>query len=162
LYYPKLDKKTSIQIWKNNIGRIRKEVEAQNPDFDIREREIIKFAKDHFKDIKDKKLLNWNGRYYTDCHHPIHALNQNLHADQSPLFVDKFATHSRQPLLLLPSTHGKPYDQMILSSVRNNSPESPPPPRNSTDTSSRSARERMIHNLPKSIAGAPITSRASL
>ncbi|KAJ5836217.1 hypothetical protein N7447_002243 [Penicillium robsamsonii] len=62
LYYPKLDKKTSIQIWKNNIGRIRKEFEAQNPDFDIREKEIIKFAKEHFKDIKDKNLLNWNGR----------------------------------------------------------------------------------------------------
>ncbi|KAJ5999284.1 hypothetical protein N7451_007094 [Penicillium sp. IBT 35674x] len=62
LYYPKLDKKTSIQIWKNNIGRIRKEFKAQNPDFDIREKEIIQFAKEHFKDIKDKKLLNWNGR----------------------------------------------------------------------------------------------------
>ncbi|KAJ5150895.1 uncharacterized protein N7482_010147 [Penicillium canariense] len=62
LYYPKLDKKTSIQIWKNNIGRIRKEFEAQNPDFDIREKEIIQFAKDHFKDTKAKNLLNWNGR----------------------------------------------------------------------------------------------------
>ncbi|KAJ5537845.1 hypothetical protein N7494_007324 [Penicillium frequentans] len=62
LYYPKLDKKTSIQIWKNNIGRIRKEFKVQNPDFDIRDKEIIQFAKEHFKDIKDKKLLNWNGR----------------------------------------------------------------------------------------------------
>ncbi|CAP99246.1 Pc22g19580 [Penicillium rubens Wisconsin 54-1255] len=62
LYYPKLDKRTSIQIWKNNIGRIRKEFETQNPDFDIREKEIIRFAKEHFKDIKDKNLLNWNGR----------------------------------------------------------------------------------------------------
>ncbi|KAJ5548559.1 hypothetical protein N7513_005793 [Penicillium frequentans] len=62
LYYPKLDKKTSIQIWKNNIGRIRKEFKVQNPDFDIRDKEIIQFAKEHFKDIKEKKLLNWNGR----------------------------------------------------------------------------------------------------
>ncbi|KAJ6031605.1 hypothetical protein N7540_002337 [Penicillium herquei] len=62
LYYPKLDKKTSIQIWKNNIGRIRKEFEAQYPDSEIREKEIIKFAKEHFKDIKSKNLLNWNGR----------------------------------------------------------------------------------------------------
>ncbi|OQE91922.1 hypothetical protein PENNAL_c0008G04685 [Penicillium nalgiovense] len=62
LYYPKLDKKTSIQIWKNNITRIRKEFEAQNPDFDIREKEIIRFAKEHFKNIKDKNMLNWNGR----------------------------------------------------------------------------------------------------
>ncbi|KAJ5494612.1 hypothetical protein N7463_010699 [Penicillium fimorum] len=62
LYYPKLDKKTSIQIWRNNIGRIRKEFKAQNQDFDIREKEIIKFAKEHFKDIKEKNLLNWNGR----------------------------------------------------------------------------------------------------
>ncbi|KAJ5726047.1 uncharacterized protein N7483_007404 [Penicillium malachiteum] len=62
LYYPKLDKKTSIQIWKNNIGRIRKEFESQYPDSEIRDKEIIKFAKEHFKDIKSKNLLNWNGR----------------------------------------------------------------------------------------------------
>ncbi|KAJ5703972.1 hypothetical protein N7493_011110 [Penicillium malachiteum] len=65
LYYPKLDKKTSIQIWKNNIGRIRKEFEVQYPDSEIRDKEIIKFAKEHFKDIKNKNLLNWNGRYRT-------------------------------------------------------------------------------------------------
>ncbi|KAJ5613894.1 hypothetical protein N7528_007548 [Penicillium herquei] len=62
LYYPKLDKKTSIQIWKNNIGRISKEFEVQYPGSEIREKEIIKFAKEHFKDIKSKNLLNWNGR----------------------------------------------------------------------------------------------------
>ncbi|KAJ5704061.1 hypothetical protein N7493_011199 [Penicillium malachiteum] len=62
LYYPKLDKKTSIQIWKNNIVRIRKEFEAQYSDVEIRDKEIIKFAKEHFKDLNAKGLLNWNGR----------------------------------------------------------------------------------------------------
>jgi len=57
LYYPPLDQKSTIKVWKMNLRRTKKRKEKFN--FRINENEILKFAKDHYKKSGEGR---WNGR----------------------------------------------------------------------------------------------------
>jgi hypothetical protein len=59
LYYPKLNKKTTSEIWKMNLRRI---LQANDVDIDIDEGGIRKFYKRHWKDNKKSISRRWNGR----------------------------------------------------------------------------------------------------
>ncbi|KAF4973363.1 hypothetical protein FSARC_341 [Fusarium sarcochroum] len=62
LYYPSLDKMQTIEIWKNNLELLKKELEKEGKTTHFREKKILKFAANHFDKLQNKKLLVWNGR----------------------------------------------------------------------------------------------------
>ena len=63
LLYKKLNRTRTIRIWKNNIRRVREEFKNEGKKIDCKGREIIAFAKKHYKELKDSvDLVVWNGR----------------------------------------------------------------------------------------------------
>ena len=58
LYYPKLDRESTLKIWNMNIKRIQ----DSDIDIDVEDEKIRKFAKDHWSDGKRKLTRRWNGR----------------------------------------------------------------------------------------------------
>jgi hypothetical protein len=62
LYYPKLDKLSTYEIWKRNIKRIKADFKREKKDFSIEEKDILRYSKEHFNKLKADKFLNWNGR----------------------------------------------------------------------------------------------------
>lgn len=58
LYYPKLDKPTTIQIWERSLSRLRK----SSLKLDFSEDEILKFAESHWLENEKKPSRLWNGR----------------------------------------------------------------------------------------------------
>ncbi|KAL2058236.1 hypothetical protein ABVK25_001854 [Lepraria finkii] len=58
LYYPKLDEKSTINIWKMNLKRIPR----TQLDLDVEDDKIIKFAKQQWAETKEKQTQRWNGR----------------------------------------------------------------------------------------------------
>lgn len=60
LYYPKLDRKQTKQIWSMNLKRVadlnKKREAIGQPTIDIRHQQIVKFVK------KNWETLSWNGR----------------------------------------------------------------------------------------------------
>lgn len=64
LYYPRLDKKKTLLIWRNNLKRIKIEFAKENKHIEIEEDDILRFAKRHFRELdKEPSLKVWNGRY---------------------------------------------------------------------------------------------------
>lgn len=62
IYYPKLDLKSSIKIWKNNLKTMKKDFEKQGKKIECIDGEILAFAKDHYNTLEKKGLRVWNGR----------------------------------------------------------------------------------------------------
>ncbi|RWA06679.1 hypothetical protein EKO27_g8426 [Xylaria grammica] len=62
LYYPRLNKETSLKIWKNNIESLEAGIKDSQRQFQVESDEILEFAKAQYKDIKRRKLRRWNGR----------------------------------------------------------------------------------------------------
>ena len=60
LYYPGLQKEATIQVWKMHLARMQ---EMRGDQFDIKTKEILKFAKDHYMELKRAKSGSWNGRF---------------------------------------------------------------------------------------------------
>ena len=58
LYYPKLDKPTTIQIWERSLSRLRK----SSLKLDFSEDEILRFAQGHWLENEKKPSRLWNGR----------------------------------------------------------------------------------------------------
>ena len=58
LYYPPLDEKSAMQVWKMNLQRL---VE-QKHNFDADVKGIIKYAKRHYRTLEKSKRATWNGR----------------------------------------------------------------------------------------------------
>lgn len=56
LYYPKLDRDATLQIWDRNLLRLRKS------GLDFAEDEIRKFAEQHWLDNVKNESRHWNGR----------------------------------------------------------------------------------------------------
>lgn len=59
LYYPGLQKDATVQIWKMHLGRTQ---EIKGEKFKIRTKEILKFAKEHYMELKKSGSGSWNGR----------------------------------------------------------------------------------------------------
>ena len=58
LYYPKLDRDASLQIWERSLQRLRK----SGLELDFDETEIREFAEQHWHDNVKKQSRHWNGR----------------------------------------------------------------------------------------------------
>jgi hypothetical protein len=62
LYYPDLDRKATLAIWRMHLGRVKK---AHGKHFIVNDNDIIAFAKDHYKSLMRSGSGSWNGRYYS-------------------------------------------------------------------------------------------------
>ncbi|KAL8944834.1 MAG: hypothetical protein Q9211_000441 [Gyalolechia sp. 1 TL-2023] len=58
LYYPALDKQSTLKIWKMNLERLSKSKKALHTEAD----EIYDYAKKHYKGLEKKGKTTWNGR----------------------------------------------------------------------------------------------------
>ena len=58
LYYPPLDEKSTMQVWKMNLRRLAE----SRQDLEIDHKAIKIHARKHFKDLAESKSTNWNGR----------------------------------------------------------------------------------------------------
>ena len=58
LYYPKLDRESTIKIWDMNLKRLLR----SDLDMDVDEEKILKFAKSQWYESKKKLTRRWNGR----------------------------------------------------------------------------------------------------
>ncbi|KAH7031628.1 uncharacterized protein B0I36DRAFT_431682 [Microdochium trichocladiopsis] len=74
LYYPKLDRRQTIQIWKMNLRRVTesnaKRVQDGQPELKVQHDKIIRFVKDHWEQ------LNWNGRQIRNAFQTAIALSE--------------------------------------------------------------------------------------
>ncbi|KAI0548396.1 hypothetical protein F4679DRAFT_551013 [Xylaria curta] len=63
LLYKKLNRVRTIQIWKNNLRRVQHEFKMEGKEINCKNKEILEFAKKHYKNLKDSEnLIVWNGR----------------------------------------------------------------------------------------------------
>ncbi|KAI8944575.1 hypothetical protein F4801DRAFT_594846 [Xylaria longipes] len=63
LFYPKFDLEATLRLYSTYIKRARAEQERlQSTTFKIKEKEILKFAKRHFRQAEKEGLGTWNGR----------------------------------------------------------------------------------------------------
>ena len=62
LYYPKLDRKSTIKIWETNLNRVERNNAEGNLDIDVEEDRIMRFAEEHWASNRQKPSRRWNGR----------------------------------------------------------------------------------------------------
>lgn len=58
LYYPALDKRSTLRIWKMNLDRLSK---SKKP-LEIETEEIYEYARTHYKELYRNGKTTWNGR----------------------------------------------------------------------------------------------------
>ena len=58
LYYPALDKRSTLKIWKMNLERLSK----GRKDLKIQSEEICEYARKHYKELHQNGKPTWNGR----------------------------------------------------------------------------------------------------
>ncbi|KAL1852882.1 hypothetical protein Daus18300_011964 [Diaporthe australafricana] len=58
LYYRRLNKVQTLQIWENNLRRVDKEFAKENKKLLFDEEKILKYAETHFKGLKKSKSLS--------------------------------------------------------------------------------------------------------
>ena len=92
LYYPKLDRESTLSIWDMNIKRIKK----SDIGVDIEEDKIMQFAKSHWSEGKHRLTRRWNGRQIKNAFQTAIALAKWDFNDESdgenldrPLLSDK-------------------------------------------------------------------------
>ncbi|KAI8962532.1 P-loop containing nucleoside triphosphate hydrolase protein [Daldinia sp. FL1419] len=62
LYYPKLNQKRTLQIWENNLDRLKEELNNEKVEFEFPKRDIMKYAEEQYKEWKGMGVHPWNGR----------------------------------------------------------------------------------------------------
>ncbi|KAI1734072.1 hypothetical protein F4680DRAFT_365008 [Xylaria scruposa] len=63
LFYPKFDLEATLKLYSTFIKRTRSEQERlKSANFKIKEKEILKFARRHFRQAEKEGLGTWNGR----------------------------------------------------------------------------------------------------
>ena len=72
LYYPPLDQKSTIEIFKSNLDRT---AQRKKDRLRIRGDEIIEFAEDHYS--SNDQRVRWNGRQIRNAFHIAVALAEN-------------------------------------------------------------------------------------
>ncbi|KAL8757382.1 MAG: hypothetical protein Q9199_002259 [Rusavskia elegans] len=58
LYYPALNKRSTLKIWKMNLERLSKSKKA----FELEAEDIYDYARRHYRDLYKKGKTTWNGR----------------------------------------------------------------------------------------------------
>jgi hypothetical protein len=79
LCYPKLTRTQTIKIWKKNLNRLKKIEDAraeitEKPRLEISDREIIAYAKKHYKEHEQSRYGLWNGRQIRNAFQTAAAL----------------------------------------------------------------------------------------
>lgn len=93
LFYPILDLKKTVAIWRNHLRRVKAQFNKETRDFDIDREDIIKFSKSHFRRLKSEDKTPWNGR-------------QIRNAWQTAIAIAEFEASERS----------QPYNQLQLKS----------------------------------------------
>jgi len=62
LYFPALNRRTTLEVWKVNLRRLKRLGEQQSLHVDVDKDEILKFAKHLYKDRVSNRSSAWNGR----------------------------------------------------------------------------------------------------
>lgn len=62
LYYPRLNRVASMNLWRMNIEFVKEKYAELNKDVDIDEEEIMQFAENHYDELKNSEEQTWNGR----------------------------------------------------------------------------------------------------
>ena len=143
LYYPKLDKKSTLAIWRMNLKRIAE----SDLDIDLKQDEIMKFAKKLWADSAEKQTQRWNGRQIRNAFQSAIALakwdfQEGGHDDSKPvLSVRQFevvAQTSSHFDAYISTMHGieesnDTWDTIAARELlrRNDTPRKPPPARSS-------------------------------
>ena len=76
LYYPKLGRKASTEIWRNHI-RKAKDYFNKRGKYYLEASEIIEFSKQHFRNLKNKGAAPWNGRQIRNAFQTAIALAEH-------------------------------------------------------------------------------------
>ncbi|KAI9856752.1 MAG: hypothetical protein M1813_008789 [Trichoglossum hirsutum] len=74
LFYPKLDRKTTLKIWETNLSRVKADIEGAGRRVKYNEKDILQFAKTHFRELKNMDLKSWNGRQIRNAFQTVVAL----------------------------------------------------------------------------------------
>lgn len=130
LYYPKLGRKASSEIWRNHIEKARGYFEKKGGKYSLRKREIIEFSKQHHKNLKDQKAEPWNGRQIRNAFQTAIALAEHeayLNGGKPELterHFEKVAKASSDFDWYLKMTHGRSESQLAEASrIRTDDPE---------------------------------------
>ncbi|KAF6837170.1 hypothetical protein CPLU01_03282 [Colletotrichum plurivorum] len=85
LFYPKLDLRVTKELYRKFIKRAKAEQDrTENWAFEIRKAEILKFAKEHFKDLTKKNRDTWNGRQIRNAFQTAIALTEHQGKTKKP------------------------------------------------------------------------------
>lgn len=72
VFYSRLDMDATCKLYEVFIKRAKAEQERRNSFmFDIKKKEIFRFAKRHFRQMEKEGLATWNGRYEENYQHVI-------------------------------------------------------------------------------------------
>ncbi|KAI2782628.1 P-loop containing nucleoside triphosphate hydrolase protein [Daldinia loculata] len=90
LYYPKLNRERTLQIWENNLNRLEDEFESEKREFKFPKKEILKYAEKQFKRLKKLQLRPWNGRQIRNAFQTAIAIaNYEARTQGKPLEIRK-------------------------------------------------------------------------
>lgn len=130
LYYPKLGRKASTEIWRNHIKKARDYFEEKAEKYSLREREIIEFSKQHFKNLRDTEAEPWNGRQIRNAFQTAIALAEHeayLNGGKPELRERHFAKVAKASSdfdWYLKMTHGRSESQLAeAAKMRTDDPE---------------------------------------
>ncbi len=130
LYFPKLGRKASSEIWRNHVEKAMDYFEKKGGRFAVRKREIIEFSKQHFKNLKDEKAEPWNGRQIRNAFQTAIALAEHeayINGGRSELTERHFAKVAKASSdfdWYLKMTHGRSESQIAeANKIRTDDPE---------------------------------------
>jgi len=98
LYYPALDEEATLKIWEMHIQTAKQRFEANKRDILIEEKQILNFAKTHWRRMTESKMGSWNGRQIRNAFQTAVALaefNSNKVGGKPHLTGDQFRTVAR-------------------------------------------------------------------
>ncbi|CAN9363871.1 unnamed protein product [Alternaria alternata] len=98
LYYPGLQKDATIQIWRMHLARTQ---EIKGDQFKIKSKEILKFAKEHYMELKKAGSGSWNGRQIRNAFQTAIALAEFETTEKN----DKHDIHHKQHHVELSREH---------------------------------------------------------
>ena len=91
LYYPPLDKRSTLKIWKMNLDRLFKGKKT----LEVQREEIYEWARYHYKELHGKGKTTWNGRQIKNAFQTAIALAEfdaNKKKAKPVLALDHFKT----------------------------------------------------------------------
>lgn len=72
LFYPKFDLEATLKLYSTYIERTREQQDQlESNTFKIKDKQILKFARRHFRQNEKEGLGTWNGRYGSTTNYAI-------------------------------------------------------------------------------------------